>query len=70
MSFKVCECGGLLWCFFFKVALMDVGLCRWWLSMLLWQWLLVAVVEAVVVVVVPLLLVLLLLTMGGINILC
>ena len=54
---------------FFKVALVDLGLCQWWLSMLLRQWLLVAVVEAVVVVVVPLLLVLSLLTMGGINIL-
>ena len=33
---------------FFKVPLVDVGLCRWWLSVLLWQWLLVAVVAAVV----------------------
>ena len=31
--------------FFFKVALVDVGLC--W-SVLLWQWLLVAIVAAVV----------------------
>ena len=34
--------------FFLKVSLVDVGLCRWWLSVLLWQWLLVAVVVAVV----------------------
>ena len=29
--------------FFFEVALVDVGLCRWWLSVLLRQWLLVAI---------------------------
>ena len=45
---------GLLWNFylffiFYKVVLVDVGLCRWWLSVLLWQWLLVAIVAAVVV---------------------
>ena len=34
--------------FFFKVPLVDVGLCRWWLSKLLQQWLLVAVVAAMV----------------------
>nr|XP_023917012.1 uncharacterized protein LOC112028550 [Quercus suber] len=47
------------------VALVDMDLCRWWLSVMLLLWLLVAVV----VVVVPLLLVLLLLMMGRINIL-
>ena len=31
-----------LFIFFFKVALVDVGLCQWWLSMLLQQWILVA----------------------------
>ena len=36
--------------FFFEVALVDVGLCRWWLSVLLRQWLLVAIVAAVVLV--------------------
>ena len=50
MGFEICECGGLLWIFFFlvfffsfsfKVAWVDMGLCRWWLSMLLQQWLLV-----------------------------
>ena len=46
----------LVFFFFFEVALVDVGLCRWWLWMLLWQWLLVAVVAAMVVV--PLLLLL------------
>ena len=40
--------------FFFKVALVDVGLCRWWLLVLLRQWLLVVVVAAMMVV--PLLL--------------
>ena len=42
--------------FFFEVVLVDVGLCRWWLSVLLRQWLLVVIVAAVVVV--PLLLLL------------
>ena len=77
MGFEVCECGGFFFSsgvgesggFFFLVALVDVSLCRWWLPVLLWQWLLVAVVAAVVVVVVPLLPVLLLLMRGGINIL-
>ena len=38
--------------FFFKVALVDVGLCRWWLSVLLRQWILVTsscVVDVIVV---------------------
>ena len=51
--------------FFVKVGLLDVGLCRWWLLVLLWPCLLlVAVVAAVVAV--PLLLLLL---MRGVNIL-
>ena len=47
---------GLLWIFFwwllfiYKVVLVDVSLCRWRLSVLLQQWLLVAVVVTVVVV--------------------
>ena len=48
---------GLLWIFCFwwllfiyKVVLVDVSLCRWRLSVLLQQWLLVAVVVTVVVV--------------------
>ena len=42
-------CGFFLFLFFFKVLLVDVGLCRWWLSVFLRQWLLVAVVAIVVV---------------------
>ena len=33
---------------FLKVLLVDVGLCRWWMSVLLRQWLLVAVVAVMV----------------------
>ena len=45
-----CVCFFFYFLFFiFKVALVDVGLCQWWLSVLLRQWLLVVVVAAMVV---------------------
>ena len=37
--------------FFSKVVLVDVSLCRWWLSVLLWQCLLVAMLVVLVLVV-------------------
>ena len=36
ISLVVCVCVCVFFFFFFEVALVDVGLCWWWLSALLW----------------------------------